>query len=189
MDCIKASYISTLALFLSITFFSGTVSASRRLAGDSNITSLISSTCSHTLYVDVCMASLQSHASSQTADLHGLASISINVTVSQAKENINFITTMKDHPSSPQDEYVSSCLDDCLIQYGDAIDDLEQSDEALREGEFGTMNIMVAGAMENANSCEKGFGEKEGVQSPLKDLNEFFMKLCSNSMAISNLLA
>ncbi|KAJ0976708.1 hypothetical protein J5N97_012182 [Dioscorea zingiberensis] len=64
--------------------------------------------------------------------------------LAQAKENINFITAMKDHPSSPQDEYVSSCIDDCLVQYGDAIDDLEQSVEALQQGKFGTMNIMVA---------------------------------------------
>ncbi|KAJ0962666.1 hypothetical protein J5N97_027788 [Dioscorea zingiberensis] len=42
----------------------------------------------------------------------------------------------------------------------DAIDDLEQSDEALRQGEFGIMNIMVAEAMENANSCGRGLVRK-----------------------------
>ncbi|XP_039123612.1 putative invertase inhibitor [Dioscorea cayenensis subsp. rotundata] len=191
MDSMKALYQNqtiTLTLLLSTTFFS-------YISCDSNTTSsLITSTCNHTLYVDVCMSSLQSHANSQTADLHGLASISINVTISQAIKNINFIKAMKDQlmssPHPPQDHrYVTICLDDCLVEYEEAIDDLEQAHEALNEGEFGTMNVMVAGAMANANSCENGFGEKKGVQSPLMDLNVFFMKLCSNSMAISNLLS
>ncbi|XP_058109035.1 putative invertase inhibitor [Magnolia sinica] len=151
---------------------------------------LISTTCKQTLYFDVCMSSLRSNPLSQTADLEGLAAISINLTMAYATEMITHVTDLKGHVKTlDHDTFMAGCLNDCLDEYADAVENLRQSAEALGQRSYGAVNDLVSGAMTDSDTCEEGFTEVPGNVSPLTEKNEYFFKLCSISLAITKLLA
>ncbi|KAH7683661.1 Pectinesterase protein [Dioscorea alata] len=151
---------------------------------------LISKTCNQTSYSDVCMATFlisnyttSSSSSSHNTTIHDLAFISINATASYAANTSAIIAAILNGSTDFSDQ----CLSDCLEQYGDAVDELQESMVALESCDYETVNVKVSAAMTNSGTCEGGF-QDEGVSSPLTERNELFFKLCSNSLAIVKLL-
>ncbi|KAK1308189.1 hypothetical protein QJS10_CPA09g00012 [Acorus calamus] len=95
---------------------------------------------------------------------------------------------MKDEGASSNDSYINQCLSDCLNEYSDAVNNLRQSSTALEEQSYMDANEFVSAAMTDSDTCEDAFGEKPGYESPLTERNDYFAKLCSNSLAIAKLL-
>ncbi|XP_064975195.1 pectinesterase inhibitor-like [Musa acuminata AAA Group] len=183
MDACRPS--SSLPLYLLFSF-SFTFMAALGLSDD---TDAISSTCNHTLYFDVCMSTLTSRPSSRRADVYGLAAISLDVGITHAKATISYAKSLSKQKGFAGGTYASVCIADCLEEYKEAVQSLRDSTGALRSGSYDTVNALVSGAMTNSDTCESAFGEKPGLQSPLTERNGYFFKLCSNSIAITNLLA
>ncbi|KAL6010506.1 hypothetical protein ACLOJK_000939 [Asimina triloba] len=151
---------------------------------------LIAATCKQTLYFDVCVSLLKSDPRSHTADLQGLLAISLNQTIAQGQQMIGNLTALKDHVdhvSGEDDSYVAACLNDCLVEYSDAVENLRQSLEALGKEEYEHVNDLVSAAMTDSGTCEDGLEEETGHFSPLWDSNDYFWKLCSISLAITKL--
>ncbi|XP_072977040.1 pectinesterase inhibitor-like [Typha angustifolia] len=135
------------------------------------------------------MSSLQSHSKSRNSDIHGLAAISLDLDISHAKETISYIKRLK----RPKDwgynnTFAAECIGDCMEEYAEALVDLRRATDAFRRNSYHTVNILVAGAMTGSDSCESGFSDQPGFHSPMTERNEYFFKLCSNTIAITNLL-
>ena len=149
---------------------------------------LISKTCNQTSYSDVCMATLLisnfTMTTTNNATVHDLAVISINATVAYAADTSAVIAAIL---NGSADHFSEQCLSDCLEQYGDAVDELQESMAALGSCDYETVNAKVSAAMTNSDTCEGGF-QDEGVSSPFTERNELFFKLCSNTLAIVKLV-
>ncbi|WOL06517.1 hypothetical protein Cni_G15251 [Canna indica] len=155
-----------------------------------NSADLIAAACNRTQYYDVCVSSLTPRvgATRGGVDLRGLAAISIGAGVAHAKATMSYARSLRKQKGFATDAYVSGCLGDCLEEYGDAVDSLHRSTAALRRGSYEKVNELVSGAMTNSDTCEGAFADKPGLHSPLTERNEYFFKLCSNSIAITSLL-
>ncbi|KAG6518022.1 putative invertase inhibitor [Zingiber officinale] len=152
---------------------------------------LIASTCNRTLYYDVCVASLASRPGSRRADLRGLASISLDVGLDHARATVSLAKALsKRHAAAAATggAYAAGCLSDCVEEYREAVDGLRKSAAALRRRDYDDVNDLVSGAMTNSDTCESAFADKPGLRSPLTERNSYFFKICSISIAITNLL-
>uniref|UniRef100_A0A1D1Y9C7 Putative invertase inhibitor n=1 Tax=Anthurium amnicola TaxID=1678845 RepID=A0A1D1Y9C7_9ARAE len=160
--------------------------ASARLLGEANGTDLITSTCRHTEHLDVCISTLQSHRDSRSADVKGLALVSVEACIAHAEGTLSYVKQLRGNGG---EGYAAECLDDCLTEYSDALEDLRGSVGELQRGAYDSVNAMVSGAMTDSDTCEGGFGETPGYSSPLTERNDYFSMLCSNSLAIAALLS
>ncbi|CAA6664576.1 unnamed protein product [Spirodela intermedia] len=164
-----------------------------RLLAEGDVTDSISSACQQTEYFDVCVSTLQSRPDSQNADVKGLALISLDACIAHAEGTLAYARQLRSNATAAAghagDDYATRCLDDCLTQYSDALDDLTESVADAQDGAYGSVNARVSGAMTDSDSCEDGFAEQPGYSSPLTERNDFFSKLCSNALAITRLLS
>lgn len=154
---------------------------------------LIASACNRTLYYDVCVASLASRSGSRRADLRGLASISLDVGLAHARATVSLAKALSKRraaaaASGGGGAYAAGCLRDCVEEYSEAVDGLRKSSAALRRSAYDDVNDLVSGAMTNSDTCEGAFADKPGLRSPLTERNSYFFKICSITIAITNLL-
>ncbi|XXG81578.1 hypothetical protein AAC387_Pa09g2175 [Persea americana] len=150
---------------------------------------LILATCKETLYVEVCVSSLGSDPRSRGADLEGLGAIALDLTMVHGSETISQMKRLNGQKNVKRDAYMAGCLRDCIEEYSDAVEDLRQSADAIKEKMYDTVNDMVSGAMTDSDTCEEAFNERPGYVSPLTERNQYFYKLCSNALSITKLLA
>ncbi|KAA8536812.1 hypothetical protein F0562_029290 [Nyssa sinensis] len=165
-----------------------TLQANQSHAGSvTNDNDLINKACDHALYKEFCKASLLSAPGSKQANLSGLDIIELKLALSNASNINQFINGLLKNTSN--DPFVRQCLEDCSENYQDAIDQLNNSLAALGSERYNDVNTWVSAAMTDADSCEDGFKEKPGHVSPLTSRNTMFSHLCSNVLAITNVLA
>ncbi|KDP33951.1 hypothetical protein JCGZ_07522 [Jatropha curcas] len=176
-----ANYLFLMSYFIFLGY-----SSRLQYSKENNSKDLISSTCNHTLYYQECVFSLRSDPNSKTADLRGLANIALNISIAYGSETLTHISDLKTKTS--KNDTNSSCLSDCVEQYNDAVEDLQEAIEALRIRSLDTLKTLVSSAMTDSDTCEEGF-EESGYGSPFANRNLYFSKLCSNFLAISNLLS
>ncbi|KAK9099637.1 hypothetical protein Syun_026682 [Stephania yunnanensis] len=206
------SSTSLLLLIVAITSMASTASArsiinntAKMLNGDDNEGGnqnlLVSMACNHTIYTQVCLSSLNSDPRTRSAtDMQGIAEIALDLSIAYGVNAVASVHKMKSNYSSASN-YVLGCLSDCLEEYYDAISNLNDSMEALKNKSYDTVNELVSGAMTDSDTCEDGFKEMadEGrrddadqaddeTTSPLTDTNQFFFQLCSNVLAITKVL-
>ncbi|EEF46197.1 putative invertase inhibitor [Ricinus communis] len=186
----KIFYSVLLGYFLlmsSLVFF-GTSIRSHLAEDDKSSADLISKTCSHTLYYEICVFSLKSDPRSETADVQGLADIALSVSIAYGEETLAHVTDLKS--KATENETLSSCLGDCVQEYNDAVGDLQEAADALKVKSLENVKTLVSSAMTDSDTCEEGFKEMElGDGSPLADRSQYFSKLCSNLLAITHLLS
>ncbi|XP_058083890.1 pectinesterase inhibitor-like [Magnolia sinica] len=149
-------------------------------------TELIQNTCKQTLYNDLCVSSLTSDPASSTADLPSLAIIALKLAYASA---LNMEKVIEDQSKVTTDPFMQQCLSDCTENFLDAIDQVEDSISALDSKGYSDVNTWVTAAMADSESCEEEFKDQPGYQSPFTAQNEEFQKLCSNALAITNLLS
>lgn len=147
---------------------------------------LIIETCKKALYRDVCISSLKLAPYDPPTNVHDLAVIALKLAVSNATEISHHISELL---NSTSDSVVEECLTDCYDNYLDAVDQLDDSIAALDSKGYSDVNTWVTAAMSDAESCEEGFREQAGHASPITSRNKTFNQLCSNVLAIVNVLA
>ncbi|EXC13611.1 Putative invertase inhibitor [Morus notabilis] len=148
---------------------------------------LVSSTCKKTLYVQLCISSLRSDPRSGSSDLKGLAAIALNLSIAKGVDNLSYIKNLKSEFASNGSQMTFSYLSDCLDVYSDAIQNLQDSVQALNDKSYDTLRSLVSAAMTDSETCEDGFKEVKGFRSPLTEQNKYFSRLCSNFLAITTL--
>ncbi|KAL5983683.1 hypothetical protein ACLOJK_017774 [Asimina triloba] len=147
---------------------------------------LIQSTCSQTTYPDVCSSSLSSHSASQTVDdLAGLAVIALKQAHAKASKIEEII---HEQLKKAKDGFVQQCLNDCVENFLDSIDQIEDAINSLDSKSYADVNTWITAAMADSESCEEGFKDKPGYTSPLTADTDTFNKLCDNALRITNLL-
>ncbi|XXG51013.1 hypothetical protein AAC387_Pa02g4883 [Persea americana] len=134
-----------------------------------------------------CITALQSDPRSTTADLAGLGTISIQLTM--AVVNKTGAHAQQLIKSGTFDSYDRQCLDVCLELYYDATSTLTDSLKALEEKSYDDANIWVSSVMDVSGTCEDSFKEREGHGSPLTEENDYLFQLSAIVLAIINKLA
>ncbi|XP_038698230.1 putative invertase inhibitor [Tripterygium wilfordii] len=149
---------------------------------------LISTACNRTLHQELCISSLRSDPRSHSSDLEGLAEIALNISTIHGVQTLSYINHLKSNVGGNVSEYVLTCLSDCMEEYSEAIDKLEDSVGALMNRSFDDLVTFVTAAMTDSDTCEEGFEENPEEVSPLTKRNQDFSMLCSNFLAITTLL-
>ncbi|KAJ8636361.1 hypothetical protein MRB53_010628 [Persea americana] len=147
---------------------------------------LIVDTCKKTLHNDLCLSILRSDPSSQKADLKGLLAIALKAANKSAADAVEHIATLKGETT---DYYVEQRLSACSEHYQDAMDQIDDSEEALDSNGYSDFNTWVTAAMSDAESCEDEFNDEPGHPSPLTLQNDDFNKICGITLAIAKLLS
>lgn len=190
---ISSSKKAFVFIVITIAIIDFALRASSAIAADDsspNGGDLVSAACSHTLYFDICVASLRSDPrTNTTVDLAGLAAIVLDQSIAHGERTLSVIVdSLRANGSSTNNHSVLRCLSDCEEEYYDAVESLRESAQAMKEREFDTVNLLVSAAMTDSDTCEDGLKEMAIHDSPLSERNERFFKLCSNFLAISRLL-
>ncbi|KAK7347927.1 hypothetical protein VNO80_22470 [Phaseolus coccineus] len=154
---------------------------------------LVTATCKHTLHFEVCNSSLRSVPSSSiTSDLRVLVEIALNLSTTYAVVTLSCVHELQSNSSAAINIYVSHFLRDCEEEFSGAIENLQDSKEALANGDCDGVDTLVFVAMSDAETCEDDFKDmsSEGnySTSPLTQHNRYFSELCSNALAITKLL-
>ncbi|KAG8657162.1 hypothetical protein MANES_03G045700v8 [Manihot esculenta] len=167
--------MASLKIFNSVLVFlaiMGTCGSTRlQFPGDNNSEDFISTSCSHTLYYQVCASTLRSDPRSKTADLQGLARIALNISKSYGVATVAHIGDLKSEATG--NESLSSCLDECREEYSEAVENLEDVVEALNARSLENVKTLVSSAMTYSDTCEESFEEIQ-LASPLVDRNLYF---------------
>ena len=148
---------------------------------------LITRTCARTVYKELCVETIGADPDSREADLAGLASIAIKIAMTNGSVIYSHISELL--KATNYQPFTQQCLNDCSEHYMDAVDQLEDSLAAIDAKGFNDVTTWVQAAMTDAESCEDGFNDEAGHPSMLTDRNTIFNQLCSNALALANLLA
>lgn len=150
-------------------------------------TDLPTATCHETRYIDVCTETLKSDPRSTTADLKGLAVIALEAGAEHANTTWSAIAKLKKKTNSTgegDEGGLVSSLDVCMEEFLEASENLRAAADRLH----GPVNQLVSAAMTDAVTCEDAMQEA-GYGSFLAERSGYFMKLCSNALAIVLLLS
>ncbi|KAL5551238.1 hypothetical protein UlMin_001414 [Ulmus minor] len=133
-----------------------------------------------------CEASLQTVDVSHSTNLQGLALIAMDLALKNATNTISSIEELLSKKTL--DPFAIGCLNDCLDLYSWGVSTLKDAIRAFLIEEFDTANVWISAVMEDAGTCEDGFGEKEGEVSPLTNENYDLAQLCDIALCITHLL-
>ncbi|XP_059637829.1 putative invertase inhibitor [Cornus florida] len=193
MASYELTFNGLMVLFLLMVFLAmpGTAARLHGMASTTNNgEDLITTTCNNTLYFDECVCSLRSDPWSETADINGLAAIALNLSITEAMKILPFIINLNNTlaVSDPQTEFESRCLGECIGEYLEAVEYLQEATQALTDKSYDEVNRLVTDAMTDSVTCEDGFAEGPDGHSPFTHTNQYFEKLCSILLAITKLL-
>jgi len=82
---------------------------------------------------------------------------------------------------------VASIVRDCKDSYDEAMSNFEKAMNALPEGDFGTVNIMLSAVITDIGDCEDGLSGT-GSTFPISDYAEKLTNMTSNCLAIASLM-
>ncbi|VVA89734.1 unnamed protein product [Arabis nemorensis] len=102
-----------------------------------------------------------------------------NTTLDLAKRLIADQTTPRD---------VADVLDLCVDNYESLLDDLKDASVAVDDGDFGRLESVVSAAIADVVTCSDAFTESPELESPMVNVDAFLKKLCSNVLAISQMV-
>lgn len=83
---------------------------------------------------------------------------------------------------------VADVLDLCVDNYESLLDDLKDASVAVDDGDFGRLESVVSAAIADVVTCSDAFAESSEFESPMANVDAFLTKLCSNVLAISQMI-
>lgn len=88
--------------------------------------------------------------------------------------------------STPRD--VADVLDLCVENYESLLVDLNEASVAVDNGDFGRLDSVVSATIADVVTCSDAFTESPELESPMANIDAFLKKLCSNVLAISQMV-
>ncbi|KAL3505587.1 hypothetical protein ACH5RR_030969 [Cinchona calisaya] len=147
---------------------------------------LINDVCSESRNPPSCIKALHSDPRSASADLKGLAKISINLSTKSAKSTWKLVDALKKNATNKS---LKEIYDSCLENYDEAIYDLDDCTRLLGSGDFQGVNLRASAAMAYAGTCDDNFREAQITEPPqLVDASNNLQDLSSILLVISHLL-
>lgn len=144
---------------------------------------MIEQICAQTNYKDLCITSLTSDPNSFPADKTELALVALRLASSNASDISESIKVMFNE-TSLNEPMVQQGLFDCLDQYLDASQQLDDSIAAVVVKAYGDVEKWVNAAIADVRTCGAAFGAQQPV---LTQRNDVFIKLCEIALSISKI--
>ncbi|KAL5735578.1 hypothetical protein ACOSQ2_030366 [Xanthoceras sorbifolium] len=145
---------------------------------------LINQVCSRTQNHAFCVQTLTSDPGANTADLKGLAHISLKLTAVTASENEIYISKSLENMTDPD---LKQVLDHCNTNYKASVFSLRLAVTSVDRGDYHEVNVSTHIALENANDCDRVI--KQGPPpTGLQDRNTKMLQLTDISVAIADSL-
>lgn len=129
---------------------------------------------------DACISSLAADPSSRSADLHGLALIAAQLSITNATQAAARVQQLID--ATPEAK-ASDCLSVCLDVYSDATDHLRDAVAGIESGNYRDAVTFLSAAVDAAENCEDAFGD-DGISSPMVGEDEAFELVVKIALAI-----
>ncbi|GMH16558.1 hypothetical protein Nepgr_018399 [Nepenthes gracilis] len=139
--------------------------------------------CDSTDYSPLCLASIKPFLNGKT-DPISVLKMHIRASVQATKTALTLATNLA---SAANRALVPtrSALNDCLEMYKDALDNFQDTLNAIPSCDTGTMNSMLSAALNDFVTCDDGFAE---AKSPMAEINDKLHKMSSNCLAIVSLI-
>ncbi|XP_051132393.1 putative invertase inhibitor [Andrographis paniculata] len=169
-----------------ILFGFATWSSSNPNLNPINSTCAISSRDDPNIDYAFCVTSLQAVPGSRCASLGALGKISIDLVLRNITETSCYIEQLIENGT--WDPYRRQCLSDCSELFSDAIPAVEQAARDYEARRFDDANVHISSAMDAATTCEDGFNERSGRNSPMTKRNNDAFQLSAIVLAIIDLV-
>ncbi|GAB4840431.1 hypothetical protein Ancab_021198 [Ancistrocladus abbreviatus] len=177
-----------------------TTTSAPTAAPSSNAIHFIRSSCSNTLYPEICYTSLSRYANAVQQDPAQLARIAIGVSLATARRMAIYVSKLSHNAEYGSDHRAAAALHDCFSTFGDAVDQMHGSLKQMRQlGSAGTNNealrfqlsnvqTWMSAALTNEDTCTDGFEDvAEGpVKSDVCSRVAGVRELTSNALALVN---
>lgn len=145
--------------------------------------------CNRTDNPDLCFSSVHPYifpVQGKPANAAAVLDMEIKACSAKTQEARNVAAKIASDPATGK--MMASILQTCTDSYDDAIDNLESAAKALAARDLATLNSMLSAAMTDYSTCEEGFQETPGINSPMADYDDLLTKLSSNCLAIAELV-
>ncbi|XVE91985.1 hypothetical protein REPUB_Repub01dG0058100 [Reevesia pubescens] len=185
-------------LFLTFIFFYPTFSSAVYDTSNSvasNDADFIRTSCSSTLYPDVCYTSLSRYANAIQQDPARLARTAIGVTLSKARHMAAYVFNLTREADYGADPRASAALRDCFSNMGDAVDEIHGSWKQMRQlvdpgsesfrFQMGNVQTWMSAALTDEDTCTDGF--EDVAEGAMK--TEVFKRAANMKKFTSNALA
>ncbi|KAK1304976.1 hypothetical protein QJS10_CPB11g00425 [Acorus calamus] len=192
-----------LAILLTLLLFSARACArAHHRHIKQNSTNFIRTSCSATLYPQVCYKTLSAYASTIRVSPLQLAQTALNVSLSCARTTLDVVSNLS---KAAEAAAVAPAMSDCVENVGDSADQLRQSLEEMRGlvgpefGErIGNIQTWVSAALTNEDTCAdalrggagegSGGGGSDAAAEEARRQVESLGQLTSNALALVNRL-
>ncbi|KAK8583000.1 hypothetical protein V6N13_069765 [Hibiscus sabdariffa] len=164
----------------------------------SNATDFIRTSCSSTLYPDLCYASLSGHANAIQQDPARLARTAIGVSLSRARHMAAFVSNLSRQADYGADPRASAALHDCFSNMGDAVDEIRGSLKQMRKlvavapgsesfrFQMGNVQTWMSAALTDEETCTDGFEDVDDgpTKTAVCERAANVKKFTSNALAL-----
>ncbi|XP_058096236.1 putative invertase inhibitor [Magnolia sinica] len=148
--------------------------------------SLVHKTRESTIDYKFCIHTLDSDPRTTTADLVGLANISLDLTFHNATDTHVYISRLLENANEPT---IKKWLNICHEKYGYALAGISDSFNDLAYKDYENLNLSAQLVGAQALQCEKSFGAKEeSHKSPLSLRNDDLNRLSDIVATIASIL-
>ncbi|CAN4088055.1 unnamed protein product [Withania somnifera] len=172
LSCISASIL--VVFLLSISFTLTSVRAD-----------LINDVCSKAIKPDICSSALNGDPRSKGADLTGLATIAIDLSLKNAQSTRDLVSSLVKQATDPTSKTRYSS---CLENYNDAIAEIGGLPVLLKSKDYAGLNIHASAAEDYPSTCDDNFSGQPAEAPQLKAASDKLQGLISIILVISNLL-
>ncbi|KAK3029622.1 hypothetical protein RJ639_037939 [Escallonia herrerae] len=148
--------------------------------------SLVPEVCQRTPNPDFCVSAL--HSDPRTIDINDLGAlleVSLDLASSNATGTSNKIRSLV---LKTRDPALKARLEVCVNEYDGALENIEETNEFLKSGDYDSINLAALGAGNHADSCEGAFKQSPVYQSPLSTDNLNLKLLSDIAAAIAKML-
>ncbi|KAJ8548018.1 hypothetical protein K7X08_021254 [Anisodus acutangulus] len=171
------SYNFVLFLIVSLLSISSTLTSVRA--------DLVDDVCSKTQKPAICLSVLRADPRSKGANLEGLATISIDISLKNAKSTRDLVNTLLKQATDPK---LKTRYDSCLENYNDAVDDLGELPSFLKSKDYDGLNIHASAVSDDPSTCDDNFSGPPAESPQLKAASDKFQGFevtCSSPGAAS----
>ncbi|KAK4358002.1 hypothetical protein RND71_023612 [Anisodus tanguticus] len=146
---------------------------------------LVDDVCSKTQKPAICLSALRADPRSKGANLEGLATISIDISLKNAKSTRDLVNTLLKQATDPK---LKTRYDSCLENYNDAVDDLGELPSFLKSKDYDGLNIHASAVSDDPSTCDDNFSGPPAESPQLKAASDKFQGFevtCSSPGAAS----
>ncbi|KAM3319176.1 pectinesterase inhibitor-like [Capsicum chacoense] len=146
---------------------------------------LINDVCSKTQKPAICLSALKGDPRSKNANLEGLATISIDISLKNMQSGRDLVNSLLKQAT---DSKLKTRYDSCLENYNDSIDDLKELPPFLKSKDYLGLNVHASAALNGPTTCDDNFSSPPAEAPQLKAASDKLVELIEIILVISNLL-